>query len=89
MLCITETVDPLTALAQYGIVGTVFAVVIGLITIPLLRSMMAQNRDALELLRQAVATNTKAVESFQRLESAHSITSAQVNGKLDQLLAHK
>lgn len=55
-------------LAQYGILGAVFAAVFAGMTIPMLRALISQNAQAIELLRKAVETNTAAVATFTRLE---------------------
>ena len=78
MLHLLETAPADASLAQYGIVGGVVAIVLGSITVPMLRALIAQNAtalktntDAVALLRVSVEANTRAIETFGRVELEH------------------
>ena len=92
---LATTIENATAdasLAQYGIVGGVVAIVLGSITVPLLRAMIAQNAqalktnsDAVAALRLSVDANTKAVESFSRVELEHRESRAETRAAFSHL----
>ena len=64
MLFETEvaTSDPLW---QFGLAGAVFAAVFGGITLPVIRSLIAQSQAAVDKLGKSVDTQTLATQSLQ------------------------
>lgn len=82
-----EQSDPLLNWTQYGIVGGVFAAVLGTITVPLIKSLISQNQQAIDLLRQSVENNTHAVEELRSVRSENQISFSEVAHKLDLLIA--
>lgn len=78
--------DPMSSLTQYGVVGAVFGVVFATIVLPIVRAMIQQNAQSLDLLKRAVDTNTEAVASFRTLAAeTENVTEAllRIETKID------
>jgi hypothetical protein len=83
------------SLFQYGIAGAVIASVFVLVITPLLRHLLAINRQSVELLRKSVEANTVAVRAFQRFEAeeheVHSLlieTQERIINRIDTIERH-
>ena len=65
-------------LLEYGLAGVVIAVGAVMVVGPVVKFMIAQQRDALTLLRSAVEQNTVSVKEFQRYEQDSARTNAAI-----------
>lgn len=83
---IEQVADPISAWFQYGIVGAVFASVLGTITVPLIKSLITQNQQAIDLLRQSVENNTHAVEELRSVRSENHEAFTEILHKIDLLI---
>ena len=61
---------------QYGSVGAIVASIMALIVGPIVKSMIEQNRRALELLQESLAQNAETIGQLKDLE-AGSVRSRQ------------
>ena len=84
-LALDQQADTISHFAQFGIVGAILAALFGLVIVPLIRALLAQNNRLLdqyqkasdqnetviELLRKSVESQIQAVHSFQHNENQH------------------
>ncbi len=76
LIAVAET--PSDPLVQYGVLGAVFAAVLGGIVVPIVNAMLKQNAEALTITREAV-------QAFAKFEDRIEDNHREVISRLDQL----
>ena len=63
-------------LSQYGVDASILTLIVGAIVVPIIRSMLQQNKRSLDLLQKAMEDNSKVVAHLKEME-AGSLRSRQ------------
>lgn len=71
---------------EYGLAGAVIAAGLLLVVGPIVKALIAQQQEALELLRRSVDANTRAVESFHAFEVRENETHKRLVETQQQIL---